>query len=202
MSDRDLLATTTSILRNSLTELEGTLSANRTNMTLVTRMVSVSAHLPIANEPRITSGEYITFHLASVSSRVLCLWKRKLFPGEQAQFFLRPLGIQAKARRARSTSLRSSLRTRYKDTDTDTRRERENFSEFSIWSRVHRVSRAHVFHVLVYFACSYFSLARLVVVEITHSRTKKWHTLHAKDICKRSCWPNWLTCTRVFKSHN
>ena len=31
MSDQDLLARTTSILRNALTELEGTLSANRRN---------------------------------------------------------------------------------------------------------------------------------------------------------------------------
>ena len=31
MSDQDLLARTTSILRNALTELEATLSANRTN---------------------------------------------------------------------------------------------------------------------------------------------------------------------------
>ena len=31
MSDQDLLARTTSILRNALTELEGTLIANRTN---------------------------------------------------------------------------------------------------------------------------------------------------------------------------
>ena len=31
MSDQDLLARATSILRNALTELEGTLSANRTN---------------------------------------------------------------------------------------------------------------------------------------------------------------------------
>ena len=31
MSDKDLLARTTSILRKALTELEGTLSANRTN---------------------------------------------------------------------------------------------------------------------------------------------------------------------------
>ena len=31
MSDEDLLARTTSILRNALTELEGTVSANRTN---------------------------------------------------------------------------------------------------------------------------------------------------------------------------
>lgn len=31
MSDQDLLARTTSILRNALTELEGTVSANRSN---------------------------------------------------------------------------------------------------------------------------------------------------------------------------
>ena len=31
MSDQDLLARTTSILRNALTELEGTVNANRTN---------------------------------------------------------------------------------------------------------------------------------------------------------------------------
>ena len=31
MSDKDLLARTTSILRNALTELEGTISANMTN---------------------------------------------------------------------------------------------------------------------------------------------------------------------------
>ena len=31
MSDQDLFARTTSILRNALTELEGTVSANRTN---------------------------------------------------------------------------------------------------------------------------------------------------------------------------
>ena len=31
MSDQDLLARTTSILRNALTELEGTVSANRKN---------------------------------------------------------------------------------------------------------------------------------------------------------------------------
>lgn len=31
MSDQDLIARTTSILRNALTELEGTLSSNRTN---------------------------------------------------------------------------------------------------------------------------------------------------------------------------
>ena len=42
-----------------------------------------------------------------------------------------------------------------KYTDTDTRRERENDSEFSISSRVHRVSRARVFSVLVYFARSF-----------------------------------------------
>ena len=34
MSDQDLLARTTSILRNALTELEGTLSANSTNNNL------------------------------------------------------------------------------------------------------------------------------------------------------------------------
>ena len=31
MSDQDLLARTSSILRNALTEIEGTISANRTN---------------------------------------------------------------------------------------------------------------------------------------------------------------------------
>ena len=119
--------------------------------------------------------------------------KKKIVSWRTGAIFLRLLGIQAKARRARSTRLRSSLRARYKDTDTDTRRERENFSEFSISSRVHRVSRARVIsrprvlRVLVYFACSCFSLARLVVVEITHSRTKKWHTLHAKAICMWIC---------------
>ena len=34
MSDQDLLARTTSILKNALTELEGTVSANRTNKTI------------------------------------------------------------------------------------------------------------------------------------------------------------------------
>ena len=37
-----------------------------------------------------------------------------------------------------------------KDTDTDTRRERENFSEFSLSSRVHRVSRAREFRSLAW----------------------------------------------------
>ena len=140
-------------------------------MSLVTRMVSMSSHLPFLNEPRITSGEYIIFHLWSVSWRFFICEKKNCCLENSRNFFA-SFRHRGKGRRARSVSLRSSPCTRYKDTDTDTdtRREREKFLEFSISSRVHWVSCARVFHVLVYFTCSCISRARAFRVLVYFAR--------------------------------
>jgi len=52
------------------------------------------------------------------------------------------------------------------------------------------ISRARVFRALVHESRSLVCMSSKL--GITHSRKKKWHTLHAKDVCKRSCWLNWF----------
>ena len=59
---KELVARTTSILRNALTELEVTLGANMTNND-VGDPHGVSVGTSSIRVPRMTSGEYVIFHL-------------------------------------------------------------------------------------------------------------------------------------------